>query len=620
MDEASYNLPKNVSPIESCGQSIAQVNSEQYRACLESTTPNTSNQTISTNDNEEVNLAIKRKLTSVVWNHFKKEKIDDKWKAICNYYQKKLGGESKNGTKHLHDHFASCPLRKTRDIKQRKVSLGTFSFDEEVARKELASMIVLHEYPLSMVEHFGFRKFVGAIQPLFKNISRGTVKRDILKIYEHEKTKTMKLLEENNSRFAITTDMWTSSNQKKGFMAITAHYIDASWSLQSRIIRFIYVPCPHTADVLYDVLINCLMDWNIDKKLSALSLDNCSTNDSLVNLILSKLSCNSLWMDGTFLHMRYGLEVIFEAIEKVRESVAFWSAAPKRNEKFEETAHCKTRWNSTYFMLNVAICYKDVFKHLKQREPLYKCVPLDEEWEMAKEICDKLKMFHAITESFFGTKYPTANIYFSKICDIKLALKQWINCGKPHIQAMASKMMENFDKYWTQIHGIMGLKLLEYYCPLIYGYEVAKMEIDRIQKICYHLISEYSAKFNIGGYGGCSQSSKDNPTQSALSEESESMTNFDLFVSSIETEKETRLIPRKGDFDILSWWRTALKYPTLQLIARDILAIPVSTVASELAFSTSGRIVSPHHSSLHPDTLEALMCAQNWLWTHMKGM
>lgn len=197
-----------------------------------------------------MNLGIKRKLTSAVWNHFKKEKIDDKWKAICNYCQKKLGGESKNGTKHLHGHFASCPLRKTRDIKQSnlkgkinnegKVSLGTFSFDKEVARKELASMIVLHEYPLTMVEHLGFRKFVGVIQPLFKNISRGTSKKDILKIYEHERAKTMKLFEENTNRFAITTDMWTSSNQKKGFMAIMAHYIDASWSLQGRIIRYYF--------------------------------------------------------------------------------------------------------------------------------------------------------------------------------------------------------------------------------------------------------------------------------------------------------------------------------------------------------------------------------------------
>ena len=39
-------------------------------------------------------------------------------KAICNYCGKKLGGESRNGTKHLHDHFKICLLRRQRDIRQ----------------------------------------------------------------------------------------------------------------------------------------------------------------------------------------------------------------------------------------------------------------------------------------------------------------------------------------------------------------------------------------------------------------------------------------------------------------------------------------------------------------------
>ena len=134
-------------------------------------------------------------------------------------------GESKNGAKHLHDHFASRPLRKTRDITQiilkskitneGKVSLGPFSFNEEVARKELASLIILHEYPLTMVEYLVFRRFVGAIQSLYKNMSRGTVKRDIFKIYKYERAKTTTLLGDSNIGFAITLDMWTSSNQKK---------------------------------------------------------------------------------------------------------------------------------------------------------------------------------------------------------------------------------------------------------------------------------------------------------------------------------------------------------------------------------------------------------------------
>jgi len=85
---------------------------------------------------------------------------------------------------------------------------------------------------------------------------------------------------------------------------------------------------------------------------------------------------------------------------------------------------------------------------------------------------------------------------------------------------------------------------------------------------------------------------------------------------------EEEVLPRSPDFDILLWWKlNGIKYPTLQAIAKDILAIPISTVASESAFSTSGHILSPHRSRLHWTTLEALMCARSWLWsTENSGM
>ncbi|KAF1888686.1 hypothetical protein Lal_00036727 [Lupinus albus] len=55
------------------------------------------------------------------------------------------------------------------------------------------------------------------------------------------------------------------------------------------------------------------------------------------------------------------------------------------------------------------------------------------------------------------------------------------------------------------------------------------------------------------------------------------------------------------------------------MITKDLLAIPISIVASESAFSTSGRFLTPHHSRLRPHTLEALMFFQDWLWTDVKG-
>lgn len=66
------------------------------------------------------------------------------------------------------------------------------------------------------------------------------------------------------------------------------------------------------------------------------------------------------------------------------------------------------------------------------------------------------------------------------------------------------------------------------------------------------------------------------------------------------------------DFDLLTWWKaSSIKYPTLQKVTRDLLAIQVSTVASESEFSTSGKFVSLHRNKLHSKTLETLMCARD---------
>jgi hypothetical protein len=65
-------------------------------------------------------------------------------------------------------------------------------------------------------------------------------------------------------------------------------------------------------------------------------------------------------------------------------------------------------------------------------------------------------------------------------------------------------------------------------------------------------------------------------------------------------------------FDALMWWKiNSSKFPVLAKVARDVLAIPITTVASESAFSTGGRVIDPFRSSLAPKTVENLICTQN---------
>ncbi|CAN0919015.1 Putative AC transposase, partial [Linum grandiflorum] len=75
----------------------------------------------------------------------------------------------------------------------------------------------------------------------------------------------------------------------------------------------------------------------------------------------------------------------------------------------------------------------------------------------------------------------------------------------------------------------------------------------------------------------------------------------------------------EDEFDILSWWKlNGPKYPTLQVIAKDVLVVPITSVASESAFTSGGRLLDPHKSRLHWNTVETLMCTRSWMQDETK--
>ncbi|XWS11669.1 hypothetical protein CRYUN_Cryun37aG0019400 [Craigia yunnanensis] len=191
------------------------------------------------------------KLISDVWNHFERKIVNGKDVAVCNYCKSNLKGGGHSEITSLKNHLTVCSSKTNLSIKgcferqkqisvqkknDGKVRFENFLFDQDVSRNELASAIILHECSLSLVDHVGFRRFVSSLQPLFKMVSRNTIKEDIFKIYNSENVKLMDVFEKLRSRIAITIDMWTS-NQNKGYMSITAHFLIDFWVLQNRILR-----------------------------------------------------------------------------------------------------------------------------------------------------------------------------------------------------------------------------------------------------------------------------------------------------------------------------------------------------------------------------------------------
>ena len=100
---------------------------------------------------------------------------------------------------------------------------------------------------------------------------------------------------------------------------------------------------------------------------------------------------------------------------------------------------------------------------------------------------------------------------------------------------------------------------------------------------------------------------------------------FDVFESSefVTSAQKTQLelyideprVKREEKIDVLAYWRAhQFQHPELSQMTRDILSIPVSTVASESAFSIDGRVLDQYRSALKPQVVEALVCTRDWLY------
>ncbi|GJS02673.1 zinc finger BED domain-containing protein RICESLEEPER 2-like protein [Tanacetum coccineum] len=233
-------------------------------------------------------------------------------------------------------------------------------------------------------------------------------------------------------------------------------------------------------------------------------------------------------------------------------TITHQTLTPKRVEKFEVAARhldipssrtlaldYNTRWNSTYLMLEVAIIYKDVFRRLKQQDAQYKSVLTERDWDLASNICKKLKY----------------------------ELNKWRHEEDDVISDMAEQMILKFDKYWPDIHGLMGIRQMLETMLMVLGQLLILMKV---------MVEDETSGIT-----------------------SEDTTKLDHYL-------KKRVCNPNMKLDILAWWKiNGLKYPTLQKIARDILAIPISTVALESYFSISGRLITPHRSRLKPKYIKS---------------
>ena len=87
----------------------------------------------------------------------------------------------------------------------------------------------------------------------------------------------------------------------------------------------------------------------------------------------------------------------------------------------------------------------------------------------------------------------------------------------------------------------------------------------------------------------------------------------DVSVDEVRLFFASTTVREKANTNPLDWWKiNAARFPSIAKVVRDVLVIQATSVASESAFSTAGRVVDDYRTRLDDNTIQSLMLLQSW--------
>ncbi|PRQ57747.1 putative transcription factor/ chromatin remodeling BED-type(Zn) family [Rosa chinensis] len=418
----------------------------------------------------------KTRFTSNVWEFFERVQVNDHGSMVrknkCGVCKALLRGGASAGTSHLRRHLQIHEKGQKRLGPDSSGNITSFAYDKNAARRELVDYVIRAELPFTFVEKHDFKGMIRrGFCPQYVGISASTCKRDVMKKFTKGKNDLLSVFEKFKGKICLTSDVW-SSRQKMGYMSLTAHFIDNTWSLNKRIICFKMIEYPHTGESLANHIFEELLSWRIHDKIFSISLDNASNNDVAAFVLPSYLMLEEV--PKKLFHVRCcahilnlivqdGLYILGPSIDKIINVVRSMNSSNKRHELW---VHCckdfdlpkknidndvPHRWNSTYELLELAIKYKGPLNRYAQKvNENRSCnldVPSEQDWSIAFLVNGFLGIFASSTKIFSGVYYPTSCRVINCLIDIHAAFVAYSDffVFKDALAAMKDK----FDKYWA---------------------------------------------------------------------------------------------------------------------------------------------------------------------------
>ena len=147
-----------------------------------------------------------------------------------------------------------------------------------VARTELCRLIARLDLPLGIGDTQAWEYYITrARNPRFAKVSRQSTTRDLAKLFAERRDVLMKSVLPAASSVSLTSDIW-SGNTKEDYISVVAHYVNADWELQKRVIGFRLIEVKHSGENIAERIASVVEEFGLIDKIFAVTLDSASSN------------------------------------------------------------------------------------------------------------------------------------------------------------------------------------------------------------------------------------------------------------------------------------------------------------------------------------------------------
>ena len=447
------------------------------------------------------------------------------------------------------------------------------------------------------------------------------------------------MLATNESKYALTTDIWTSLSND-AYISLTAHFIDNSWEMKSYTLATYPFPEQHTGDNIVEKLKEVISEYKIkDNSIIAIVHDQGSNFQRVGHVLEDDKQWKSVNCAAHCLQLcvieGFSISAIAQALGAAKSLVKHFHHSARATEelrKRQESVNqpkrklindCKTRWNSTFYMcesllenrwpISAVLSDESVTKVEHRRLDL-----TSTQWEL---LGDLVKILHPLE---IGTTYlcSEASSSLSSILPVLFGIIKHLE-----VKENDSVVIKRFKiSVESQIRSRWHLDDID-----VSDINILASALDPRYKSLRFLdaekITEVKAELkNQVQQLTLDQSANGHSTNSSLnSQESQPPTKkkaLDILFgkedknSSVILEDEVELYFSENSAsrscDPLIWWKTnSLRYPRLSQLVKPLFAIPATSTASERLFSVAGLTVTKLRSSLNRENVNTLVFLHN---------